>query len=118
LLRYQKTGQIWSVQRQGCKVRWTNLKTTDVEMARAKLQTRPWQQAQKVIDAAIKKYQIDEPEDPGHPKTVPANPAKVRFDTLLSACATQTQRNCNVSSLLPTQKTRDFPGTTFYAKSR
>jgi integrase len=52
-------------------------------MARAKLQTWEWKQAQRVIDAAIKKHQIDEPEDPGHPqaaqeklKTTVAAPAR------------------------------------------
>ena len=76
LFRYRKTGQIWSVQRRGRKVRWTNLKTTGLEMARAKLQTWPWKQAQKVIDYYVKEYQIDEPQDPRHPTAAPATPAK------------------------------------------
>ena len=86
LFRYRKTGQIWSVQRRGRKVRWTNLKTTGLEMARAKLQTWPWKQAQKVIDYYVKEYQIDEPQDPGHPTAAPATPAKGIEEHTLAEC--------------------------------
>lgn len=32
--RYPKAGETWSVKRQGCKVRWRNLKTKDLDAAR------------------------------------------------------------------------------------
>jgi len=67
-------------------VRWTNLKTTGLEMARAKLQTWPWKQAQKVIDYYVKEYQIDEPQDPGHPTAAPATPAKGIEEHTLAEC--------------------------------
>jgi integrase len=105
LFRYRKTGQIWSVQRQGCKVRWTNLKTTELEMARAKLLTWPWKQAQKVIDHYVKEDQIDEPEDPGHPAAAPAIPGKAVEGHTLAECFDAWKRTWAVAQ--GTRETRE-----------
>jgi integrase len=86
LFRYRKTGEIWHVQRQGGKVRWRNLKIKDLNMARAKLQTWAWKQAQKVIDHYVEEHQIDEPEDPGHPAAAPAMPGKAVEGHTLAEC--------------------------------
>ncbi|HEY5909369.1 MAG TPA: tyrosine-type recombinase/integrase [Verrucomicrobiae bacterium] len=112
LFRYLKTGQIWEVRREGCKVRWTNLKTDDLDMARLKSNRSPrpkpenwmWKQAQKVISHYAKEHQVDVP-DAVNSAQVGQAPPKTGAPHTLAECFNSWKRTWTVAE--GTKETRE-----------
>ncbi len=112
MFRYLKTGQIWSVRREGSKVRWVNLKTDDLDMARLKNggPSRPkpenwhWKQAQKVIGHYIEEYQLDT-RDASSPVPVAKATANPAAQHTLAECFNSWKRTWTVAE--GTKETRE-----------